>query len=218
MELEKTLTGIEEQSQSVVVIGHKTQDGHQGEVMGVLALGDAIIPGALVAVKSLYQAGLEKVVMLSGDNQRTATAIAKQAGIGEAHWDLLPEGKIKRTHELIKTHEYVGMIGDGVNDAPAMAAATIGIAMGGVGTDTAIETADMALMQNALNQVAVAIYLGRRTVGIIRANIIFALTVKAAFLVGATELFVMRNRRVSFVLIICGIAVFDNSLCYAIFA
>lgn len=121
--------------------------------------------------------------MLSGDNQRTVDAISKQVGIDEAKGDLLPDQKIERVRELLAQHKHVGMIGDGVNDAPAMAAASIGIAMGGAGTDTAIETADIALMQDDLSKVAEAILLGRRTARVIKANIAFALGVKALFLV-----------------------------------
>jgi Cd2+/Zn2+-exporting ATPase len=121
--------------------------------------------------------------MLSGDNQRTVTAIAKQSGIDEAHGDLLPEEKIAHVKALLATGRYVGMIGDGINDAPAMAAASVGIAMGGVGTDAAIETADMALMQDDLSKVAEAIALGRRTVRIIQFNIAFALALKVIFLI-----------------------------------
>jgi Cd2+/Zn2+-exporting ATPase len=124
-----------------------------------------------------------KVVILSGDNQRTVDAISKQVGIDEATGNLLPDEKIARVKELTATHKFVGMIGDGVNDAPAMAAATIGIAMGGAGTDTAIETADVALMQDDLIMVAEAIHLGRRTVRVIQVNIAFALAMKAIFLV-----------------------------------
>jgi Cd2+/Zn2+-exporting ATPase len=135
------------------------------------------------AIAALHRAGITKIVMLSGDNQRTASAIAKKAGIDEAYGDLLPDQKIERVKALLASEKYVGMIGDGVNDAPAMAAASVGIAMGGAGTDTAIETADMALMQDDLSQVAEAIQLGRRTVRIIQFNIAFALLLKAVFLV-----------------------------------
>lgn len=181
-ELEKTLSEIEQQAQSVVVVGHKNHDGHKGEVMGVFVVGDSIRPNASAAVKALYNAGISKVVMLSGDNQRTVDAISKQVGIAEGYGDLLPDDKIKRVRELLVKFKHVGMIGDGVNDAPAMAAATVGIAMGIAGTDTAIETADIALMQDDLGQLAPAIHLGRRTVAIIRTNIVFALVVKVVFL------------------------------------
>ena len=121
--------------------------------------------------------------MLSGDNQRTADAIAREAGIDEAHGDLLPDDKLTRIRALAEKFTHVGMIGDGVNDAPAMAAASLGIAMGKAGTDTAIETADMALMQDDLRRVADAIVLGRRTVRVIQFNIAFALAIKAVFLI-----------------------------------
>lgn len=180
--LEQKLAEIESQAQSVVVVGHKPHADCAGEVLGVLAVGDTIRANAATAVRMLHDAGIRQVVMLSGDNQHTVDAIAGQAGIDEAHGDLLPDQKISRVQELLARHRYVGMIGDGVNDAPAMAAATVGIAMGAAGTDTAIETADMALMQDDLAKVAEAVHLGRRTVRIIQANITFALAVKALFL------------------------------------
>lgn len=182
-EIEEHLAKIEAEAQSVVVVGHKPHAGCKGEVLGILAVGDAMRANAPDAIAALHQAGLLKIVMLSGDNQRTADAIAKKAGIDEAHGDLLPEQKIERVKALLATEIYVGMIGDGVNDAPAMAASSVGIAMGGAGTDTAIETADMALMQDDLSKVAEAIRLGRRTVGVIKFNIGFALVLKAVFLV-----------------------------------
>ena len=182
-EIEQRLAEIEAEALSVVVVGHKPHAACAGEVLGILAVGDTIRPHAADALRAIHAAGVEKVVMLSGDNQRTADAIAKQAGIDEAHGDLLPDDKIARVRALTAQFKYVGMIGDGVNDAPAMAAASIGIAMGQAGTDTAIETADVALMQDDLGKVAEAIALGRRTVGIIQFNIAFALALKAVFLV-----------------------------------
>ena len=182
-ELEKKLGEIEAQAMSVVIVGHKPHEGCKGEVLGILAVGDTIRPNAIEAIKSLHASGVEKIVMLSGDNQRTVDAISKQVGIDEAKGDLLPDQKIERVRELLTLYKHVGMIGDGVNDAPAMEAASIGIAMGGAGTDTAIETADIALMQDDLSKVAEAIQLGRRTVRMIQTNIAFALIVKAVFLV-----------------------------------
>jgi Cd2+/Zn2+-exporting ATPase len=182
-EIERLLAEIEGEAQSVVVVGHMPHAGCQGEVLGILAVGDAVRANAKDAIIALHKAGVRTVVMLSGDNQRTVDAIAKQAGIDEAYGDLLPDQKVDRIKELMKRERYVGMVGDGVNDAPAMAIATVGIAMGAAGTDTAIETADLALMEDDLGKIAETVLLGRRTVRIIQANIIFALLVKAVFLV-----------------------------------
>jgi Cd2+/Zn2+-exporting ATPase len=183
--LEAKLAEIEASALSVVVVGHQPHDECAGEVLGILAVGDTIRPEARAAIAAIHAAGIKKIVMLSGDNTRTAQAISKQAGIDEAHGDLLPEQKIEKVRELAREHGGVGMIGDGVNDAPALAAATVGFAMGAGGTDTAIETADVALIKDDLLMVAKAIRMGRRTVGVIRFNIIFALTVKAIFLIMA---------------------------------
>ncbi len=182
-DLERRLAEIEAQALSVVVVGHRPHADCAGEVLGVLAVGDTVRANAAEAIRALHAAGIRKVVMLSGDNQRAVDAIAKQVGIDEAHGDLLPDQKIERVRALLAEHTHVGMIGDGVNDAPAMAAASVGIAMGAAGTDTAIETADMALMQDDLSKVAEAIHLGRRAMRVIQVNIIFALAVKAVFLV-----------------------------------
>lgn len=181
--LETILAEIEANAKSVVVVGHRPHADCAGEVLGILTVGDAIRPNAAEAVRLLHASGIRKVVMLSGDNSRTANAIAKQAGIDEAHGDLLPENKIEQVRKLAVEFGKVGMIGDGVNDAPALAAADVGIAMGAAGTDTAIETADVALMRDDLLMVSEAIRLGRRTVGIIRFNIAFALGIKAIFLI-----------------------------------
>lgn len=181
-DLEERLALIEQAAQSVVVVGHKPHADCPGEVLGVLAVGDTVRPHAVEAVRALHAAGVRKIVMLSGDNQLTVDAIARQVGIDEAYGDLLPEQKVERVRALVVLHKDVGMIGDGVNDAPAMAAAGVGIAMGAVGTDTAIETADIALMQDDLRKVAEVVRFGRRTVRVIQSNIIFALGVKAVFL------------------------------------
>lgn len=182
-ELETKLAEIEASARSVVIVGHQPHGDCAGEVLGILAVGDTIRTEAREAIERIHAAGIRKIVMLSGDNTRTAQAIAKQAGIDEAYGDLLPDQKIEKVRELAREHGGVGMIGDGVNDAPALAAATVGFAMGAGGTDTAIETADVALIKDDLLMVAKAIRMGRRTVGVIRFNIIFALSVKAVFLV-----------------------------------
>lgn len=181
-EIENRLATIEGRGQSVVIVGHRPHDDCAGEVLGILAIGDTVRPNAAATIRSLHSAGVTSVVMLSGDNQRTADAIAKQVGIDAAQGDLLPEDKVTAVKALRERHGSVGMVGDGVNDAPAMATATIGIAMGGAGTDAAIETADVTLMTDDLAKIAETIRLGRRTMGIIRFNIAFALGLKALFL------------------------------------
>jgi Zn2+/Cd2+-exporting ATPase len=181
--VEEQLARIESKGQSLAVIGHAPHENCPGEILGILAIADQLRPEVIDALKKLHATGLEKIVMLSGDNQRTANAIAQQAGIDQAIGDLLPEGKVEHIRELLRTHQYVGMIGDGVNDAPALALATVGIAMGAIGSDTAIETADVALMKDDLTRVAETIHLGRRTLGIIHFNVAFALIIKAVFLV-----------------------------------
>ena len=181
--LESKLAEIESSARSVIIVGHKPHGDCKGEVLGILVVADTIRKEAREAIKRVHDAGVRKVVMLSGDNARTAEAIAKQAGIDEAFGDLLPDHKIEKVRELERTHGAVGMIGDGINDAPALAAASVGIAMGAGGTDTAIETADVALIKDDLLMVAEAIQLGRRTLGMIRFNIAFSLIVKALFLI-----------------------------------
>ncbi len=180
--VETRLSAIEAHGQSVVVVGHRPHDGCKGEVLGIIAIGDTLRPHAKAAISALHAAGVEQVVMLSGDNQRTADFIARQVGIDEARGDLLPDDKVEAVKSLREKHRIVGMVGDGVNDAPAMATATVGIAMGAAGTDAAIETADIALMQDELGKIADTIRLGRRTLGIIHFNIAFALGLKALFL------------------------------------
>ncbi len=182
-DIERRLAAIESKGQSVIVVGHRPHDNCAGEVLGIIAVGDTVRPHAAEAIRALHAAGIESVVMLSGDNQRTADSIAKQVGIDEARGDLLPADKVEAVKALREKHGSVGMVGDGVNDAPAMATATVGIAMGGVGTDAAIETADVTLMTDDLGKIAETIRLGRRTLGIIRFNIAFALALKALFLI-----------------------------------
>ncbi len=181
-EVEAVLARIEEKGQSLAVIGHTPHDGCVGEILGIFAIADTLRPEVTEALRLIHAAGVEKVIMLSGDNPRTASAIAKQAGIDEARGDLMPEQKVEQVRQLIARYQHVGMIGDGVNDAPALAVATVGFAMGAIGSDTAIETADIALMQDDLRKVAETILLGRRTLAIIHFNVAFALGIKAVVL------------------------------------
>lgn len=182
-EVESRLLEIEKAGLSLAILGHMPHRACDGQALGIISIGDTIRSEAEQAVKMLHFLGVERVVMLSGDNQRTVDAISKQVGIDEAFGDLLPEQKIEHLKRLMDEHGFVGMIGDGVNDAPALAQASLGIAMGAIGSDTAIETADMALMKDDLTRVADAIGVGRRTLKIIRFNIVFALFVKAVFLI-----------------------------------
>jgi Cd2+/Zn2+-exporting ATPase len=181
-ELEQRLAQIEGRGQTAIVVGEKPRDGSPGSVFGIVAVGDSVRPGAKAAIAGLHAAGVRELVMLSGDNQRTVDAIAREVGIDTAKGDLLPEDKVAVVQALRAKHGVVGMVGDGVNDAPAMATANIGIAMGVAGTDAAIETADIALMRDDLAMISEAVRVGRRTLGIIRFNISFALALKALFL------------------------------------
>lgn len=180
--LESLLEQLEEKALSVAVVGHKPHENCTGEVLGVITIGDKIRENAARAVEKLKAVGIQKVIMLSGDNQRTAHSIAVQSNIDEVRGDLLPEDKAKEMKKLVSKYGVVAMVGDGINDAPALAEASLGIAMGVAGTDTAIETADVALMKDDLEELSSAIQQGRRVLSIIKANIGLALSVKAIFL------------------------------------
>ena len=181
-EVEAILATIEAKGQSLAVIGHLPHGECKGEILGIIAIADTLRPEVVEALRQIHKAGIQKVIMLSGDNQRTASAIAMQAGIDEAIGDLMPDQKVDHVRKLVEQFTHVGMIGDGVNDAPALAVATVGFAMGAIGSDTAIETADIALMKDDLTRVAETVILGRRTLGIIRFNVGFALGIKAVVL------------------------------------
>jgi Cd2+/Zn2+-exporting ATPase len=126
---------------------------------------------------------VEHIIMLTGDNRGTAQAVAHQTGVDEVRAELLPEDKLRAVEELVARHGRVAMVGDGVNDAPAMARATLGVAMGAVGTDAAIETADIALMGDDLSKLPWLIRHSRRTLAVIRQNIVLSLAVKGIFVV-----------------------------------
>ena len=182
-EIEAILSGIEAKGQSLAVLGHAPHEGCSGKILGIIAIADTLRPEVTEALRLIHAAGIEKIIMLSGDNQRTASAIAKQAGIDQAIGDLMPDQKVEHIRELVAKYTHVGMIGDGVNDAPALAIASVGFAMGAIGSDTAIETADIALMKDDLTRVAETVIIGRRTLRIIRFNVTFALAIKAVFLI-----------------------------------
>jgi Cd2+/Zn2+-exporting ATPase len=151
-------------------------------VLGYIAVADTLRSGVPLVMGELERAGIERTIMLTGDNEATAQTIAASAGIGEVQADLLPEQKVAAIESLLNEHGAVAMVGDGVNDAPALARATVGIAMGVAGTDTALETADVALMADDLRNLPFAVNLSRRARTIIRQNVALSLGIKAIFL------------------------------------
>ena len=159
--------------------------GTDEALLGLIELRDTIRPDARGIVARLHAQGVKTIIMLTGDNERTARAVAADVGIDEVRAELLPADKVTAIEDLIADHDVVAMIGDGVNDAPAMARAHFAIAMGAVGSDAAIETADIALMTDDLAKVPWLIGHSRRTMGIIHQNIAVALATKALF-VGLT--------------------------------
>ncbi|MFY0693261.1 MAG: cation-translocating P-type ATPase [Paracoccaceae bacterium] len=171
------LDAIKAAGSTVVIVGTGTAP------LGLIELRDRIRPDAREMVARLHALGVEKIVMLTGDNDRTARAVATEVGVDTVHAELLPEDKVRAVAQLAGTHDVVAMIGDGVNDAPAMARAHFAVAMGAVGSDAAIETADIALMTDDIGKLPWLVSHSRRTMGIIRQNIAFALVTKAVFVV-----------------------------------
>lgn len=154
----------------------------QARVLMVAAVADTLKPGSAAAIAELHALGV-RTLMLTGDNMHTARAIAHQVGIDEAYGDLLPEGKLAAIEAKLGAGGAVGMVGDGINDAPALARADIGFAMGAAGTGAAIETADVALMDDDLRKLGTFVRLSRATHHILTQNILLALGIKAVFLV-----------------------------------
>lgn len=175
LEVEAVLSHFEVQGKTAVVVAS------ENKVLGVIAVADTPRESSVEAIKSLHELGI-KTLMLSGDNQATASAIAKAVGIDEARGGMLPEDKLAEIERLTTEHgDAIGMVGDGVNDAPALAKSTIGFAMGAAGTDTALETADVALMQDDLRGLPEFILLSRRTGEILTQNITLAIGIKVVF-------------------------------------
>ncbi len=173
--LEKQLDELEQQGKTVVLLVTETA------VLGIFAVADTVRPTSYQAVAELHRLGVNTVI-LTGDNPHTADAIARQVGIDEAYGNQLPEDKLQTIAALLGQNKTVGMVGDGINDAPALARADIGFAMGAAGTDTAIETADVALMDDDLRKLPTFIRLSRATSAILAQNIIFALSIKVIFI------------------------------------
>ena len=169
----------EDAGKSVILIGRPSR------IDGVIAITDTVKPNAASAIAALQRRGISRIVLLTGDNRGAAEHVANKVGIDEVHASLLPEEKVEMIHELEARYGRVAMVGDGINDAPALAAATVGIAMGTGGTDTAIEAADIALIGDDLMHLPYLIRLSHKADGIIRQNIFSSLAVKAILAIGA---------------------------------
>ena len=146
------------------------------ELLGIIAIADTLRPTATAIVKRLKQLGIEQIVMLTGDNERTAQSVAQELGIDQVYAELLPEDKVSVIRQLQRRYQAIAMVGDGINDAPALAQASVGVAMGAAGSDVALETADIILMADRLEKLEQAIRLGRRSQTIVKQNITFALS------------------------------------------
>jgi len=167
---------LQQEGNTVVIVGTRER------IMGVIAVADTIRNVSVKAVHELHQVGLKEIVMLTGDNEGTAKKIASQSGVNRYFAELMPEDKASAIAQLQKEGHKVAMVGDGINDAPALATADLGIAMGGAGTDTAMETADIVLMADNLEKLPHTVQLSRKALKIIKQNIWFSLIVKAAAL------------------------------------
>ena len=167
-----------------MIVGEIDESTGSARLLGAIAIADVLRADAVSVIQQLKTYGIERVVMLTGDNARVAQAIAKQAGVDEFHADLLPEDKVRVIKEL-KGIGPVAMVGDGVNDAPALATATVGVAMGAAGTDVAMETADVVLMSDNLQNIVFALALSRHARRVIFQNLAFALAVIIVLVVSA---------------------------------
>ena len=177
VDLGETVPRLQSAGKTVVLVG--TDE----EIEGVIAIADEVRPEARRTVERLREQGVAHLVMLTGDNERTARAVAERVGVDDFAADLLPEEKVERVEALRAEYDTVAMVGDGINDAPALATATVGVAMGAAGTDTALETADVALMGDDLSKLPYLHRLARTGNGIIRQNVWGSLLVKAALAV-----------------------------------
>lgn len=172
---EAALKKLESEGKTAITIATESA------VLAVIGVADTVRETSLQAIAELHGMGV-RTVMLTGDNQQTANVIARNVGIDDARGSLLPEEKLAAVEAELATHGTVGMVGDGINDAPALAKSSIGFAMGAAGTDTAIETADVALMDDDLRKIPEFIRLSRKTGAILKQNIVFALGIKAVFM------------------------------------
>jgi Cd2+/Zn2+-exporting ATPase len=173
---EAALNKLEAEGKTAVIISNETTP------LAVIAVADTVRESSRQAIVELHVLGI-RTLMLTGDNDLTAKAISKSVGIDDARGNLLPEDKLSVINEELNKYGTVGMVGDGINDAPALAKSSIGFAMGAAGTDTALETADVALMDDDLRKIPQFIRLSTKTASILKQNIMIALCIKAVFLV-----------------------------------
>ncbi|MDZ5474179.1 heavy metal translocating P-type ATPase [Bacillus sp. 31A1R] len=173
----KNIEYLQSQGKTVMLLGTKT------ELMGIVAVADQVRESSSKVIRKLHALGIKQTIMLTGDNESTGKAIGIQLGLDEIKAELLPQDKLEAIKAMKNQYGRVAMVGDGVNDAPALASATVGIAMGGAGTDTALETADVALMADDLDKLPFAIDLSRKTLGVIKQNVAFALGLKLLALI-----------------------------------
>ncbi|MGE5485466.1 MAG: heavy metal translocating P-type ATPase [Ignavibacteriales bacterium] len=163
---------------TVTLLGIAPSGGEAGKLLGAIILSDKLRPQSAAVVSELRSIGIEHTVMITGDNRGAAVFTGDAAGVDEMEWELLPAEKVALIRQLAIRYRDVAMVGDGVNDAPALAAATVGIAMGAAGSDAALETADIALMADDLSRIPFMVRLGRRTLSVIRQNVVIALAIK----------------------------------------
>ncbi len=176
-EVHERAVQMEDAGHSVVAVGNSEH------VCGLISIADAVRDEARQTIQALHRIGIERICLLTGDNPQTAKEVARVTQIDDYFSELLPEDKVREVETLRAKYQFVAMVGDGVNDAPAMAVSTLGIAMGAIGTDAAVETADIALMSDDLTKLPWLIKHARRTLSIIRQNIAFALGLKLLFVV-----------------------------------
>src|SRR5699024_3069143 len=166
------ITRLQTEGNTVMILGTEK------DLIGIIAVADKIRNKSISIIKQLKELGIKHTIMLTGDNQATGETIANQLGIDSVKAELLPEEKLSEINNLKKNYGNVAKVGDGINDEPALASASVGIAMGGGGTDAALETSDIALMADDLNKLPYTINLSRKSVQIIKQNISFALGLK----------------------------------------
>lgn len=171
---EEHFSKLENEGKTVITVGTARK------IMGLIAVMDKIRDATIETVHKLKEMGI-KTVMITGDNERTAQAIAKRIGISEYRAELLPEDKVKMVQKLGNNHGHIAMVGDGVNDAPALASANVGIAMGAIGSDVSLETADIALMQDDLSKLPYLVKLSEKTLKIVKENVLASILIKGSF-------------------------------------